>query len=101
MEPGVGQNIVMHALFSARDFYLKLISTLCPFTFISFSQKKKKKISGVFPVLAVAYAGSCVGPQNKLGPPARCHRQLMQVPVFECPRNMKRLQTCVTVVIFV
>ena len=34
----------------------------------------------LFPVLAAADAGSCVGPQNKRGRPAHRYRQRMQVP---------------------
>ena len=33
-------------------------------------------------MLAVAYAGFGVGLQNKIGHPAHCYRQLMQVPVL-------------------
>ena len=33
-------------------------------------------------MLAVANAGSCVGPQNKIGHPAYRYRQLMEVPVL-------------------
>ena len=35
-----------------------------------------------FPVSAVANTGSFVGRQNKIGHPACCYRQLMQVPVL-------------------
>ena len=41
-----------------------------------------QNVSRVFPVLAVANAGSCVGPQNKIGHLAHRHRRLMQVPVL-------------------
>ena len=41
-----------------------------------------QNLSRVFPVLAVANTGSCVGPQSKIGLPALCCRQLMQVPVL-------------------
>ena len=34
------------------------------------------------PLLAVANAGSCVGPQNKIGHPAQLYGQLMLVPVL-------------------
>ena len=33
-------------------------------------------------MLAVVNAGSCVGPQNKMGQPARRYTQLIQVPVL-------------------
>ena len=32
--------------------------------------------------MAVAKAGSYVGPLDKLGHPAHCHRELRQVPVL-------------------
>ena len=46
-------------------------------------------------MLAVAHAGSCVSPQNKMGHPARCHRLTQTTDVgsrVECQRNMNRLQ---------
>ena len=65
-------------------------------------------------MLAVANTGSCVGPQNKIGHPARRYTQLIQVPMLVFhgislhtidsgsrvgyPRNIDRLQkTCVIV----
>ena len=44
-------------------------------------------------MLAVANAGSCVGPQNKIGHPAHRYKQLMQVPVLSVCSS----QTCVFV----
>ena len=56
------------------DFFLAYFYPSGPFTYIFLN------LSLVFPVLAGANTGSCVGPQNKIGPPARRYRQLMQVP---------------------
>ena len=61
----------MHAIFTAGDFFLPVHSP-------AFSAN----LSRVFPALAVADNGSCVGPQNKTGHPTHCYRQLMQVPVL-------------------
>ena len=44
-----------------------------------------------FPVLAVAIAGSCVGPQNEIGHSARCQGRLMNGSRAECSRYMYRL----------
>ena len=41
-----------------------------------------QNLSLVFPVLATANTDSLVGPQDKIGPPSRHYRQLMQVPVL-------------------
>ena len=38
-----------------------------------------KILSRVFPALAVANTGSCVGPRNKIGLPADSYRQLRQI----------------------
>ena len=65
--PGVGQYIAMHAVLTARDFFLANLYTSDPFTRI-FS----KTSPDFFPVLAVANTGSCVGPQNKIGHPVGC-----------------------------
>ena len=78
LKHGVGQYIAMHATLTARDFFLVIFCPPGPFTYIFFS----KSASGFFPVLAVAYIGSCVGLQNKIGHPARHYLQLMQVPVL-------------------
>ena len=77
LKPGVGQYIAKHATLTARDFFLPSFCHPGPFTCI-FSQN----LSRVFPRLAVANTGSCVGSQNKLGHPARCYRLLIQVPVL-------------------
>ena len=65
LKPGECQYIAMHATLTARDFFLVNFYPSGPFTCI-FSQN----LSRVFPVLAVANTGSCVGPQNKIGHPA-------------------------------
>ena len=67
LKPGVGQYIAMHATLTARDFFLADFFPSGPFDWI-FS----KTSPDFFPVLAVAHAGSCVGPQNKIGHPAGC-----------------------------
>ena len=41
-----------------------------------------QNLSRVFPVLAAAHTCSCVGPQNKIGHPAHCYRQLVRVPLL-------------------
>ena len=52
-------------------------------------------LSSVFPVLAVANIGSCVGPQNKIGHPAHRHRQVKQVPVLSARGIKIGSKTCV------
>ena len=93
LKPGVGQNIAMHALQTVRDFILANFYLPNPTTFIFFPHN----ISGVFPVLAVANAGFCVGPQNLPGHPAHRHRQLMQLPVLSASGIETGLETCVIV----
>ena len=67
LKPGVGQYIAMHAVLTARDFFLDNFYPSGPFSCI-FSKTSPK----VFPVLAAANTGSCVGPQNKIGDLAGC-----------------------------
>ena len=67
LKPGVVQDIVVHATLTARDFFLANFYPSGPFTCISF-----ENLSQVFPVLAVADTGFCVGPQNKIGHLAGC-----------------------------
>ena len=76
-KPGVGQYIAMHATPTARNFVLSKFCLPGPFTFIPPPQKKK--LSRVFPVLAVANVGSIVGLQNEIGHPAHRRRRLVQV----------------------
>ena len=64
LKPGVGQNRSMRVSSTARDFFLKLISTL-PVHSTAFFQN----LSQVFPVLSVANMGSCEGLQNKTDNP--------------------------------
>ena len=78
LKSGVGQYIDIHATLTARCFFLANFYPSGPFTCIS------PKPLPIFPVLAVAYTGSCVGPQNKIGHSAGC--------VVECPRNINRLK---------
>ena len=73
LKPGVGQYIAMHATnFFPAKFYL-------PGPFTSISPQTSPKC---FHLLAVANAGSWLGPQNKIGHLAHRHRQLMQVSVL-------------------
>ena len=81
LKPRVSQNIATHASPTARDFFLELITTnLVSSPSIFFFPN----LSLVFPVLALANTGSCVGvgPRNKLGHPARRSRWLIQVPTL-------------------
>ena len=67
VKPGVGQYIATHATLTARDLFL---ANFYPSSlFCIFSQN----LSGVFPVLALANTGSCVGLQNKTGHPAHSY----------------------------
>ena len=66
-QPGVGQHIALHAMLTAKDFFLAYFYPSSPFTCIIFYQN----LPLFFPILAVASTGSCVGPQNEIGPPAR------------------------------
>ena len=67
LKPGVGQYIAIHATLTARDFFL---CQFLPFRFIHLHFFQN--LSRVFPVLAAANTGSCVGPQNKISQPAGC-----------------------------
>ena len=64
--PGVGQYIIaIRATLTDRDFFLAYFYPSSTFTCI-FS----KTSPDFFPALALANAGSCVGPQDKIGQPA-------------------------------
>ena len=67
LKRGVGQYVAVYSILAARDFFLANFYPSSPFTCI-FS----KAFLELFPVLAVAKTGSCVGPQNKVGHPAGC-----------------------------
>ena len=67
LKPGVGQYIAIHAMLTARDFFLANFYPSGQFT-CTFS----KTSAEFFPVLAVANTSSCVGSQNKIGHPAGC-----------------------------
>ena len=67
LKPGVGQYIAIHAMLTAREFFLASFYPSSPFTSI-FS----KTSFYFFSVLAVAKTGSCTGPQNKMGYPSGC-----------------------------
>ena len=77
-KPGVGQNIALHASPTTRDFFLEQFLPSQSIHLHYFSKPLPR-----FPVLAVVRAAVCVGVQNEIGQPARCHRRLMQVPVVE------------------
>ena len=62
--------------------FLPVISSLLISTRPVHSSAFSQNLSRVFPVLAVAKTGSCVGPPNKIDGPAHRYRQLMQVPVL-------------------
>ena len=62
LKPGVGQYIAIHAMLTARDFFLAYFYSSGPFTCI-FS----KTSPDFFPVLAAANTGSCICLQNEIG----------------------------------
>ena len=67
LKRGVGQHIAIHAALTARDFFLAYFCTSGPFTCIFFPN-----LSRFFLCWLWLTHGSCVGPQNKIGHPARC-----------------------------
>ena len=73
LKPGVGQNTAMHVSRTVRNFS-HLIVTSTQFSFIYF----KPSVNFVI-ALAVANVDSWLGPQMKMGHPACCQTQLMQV----------------------
>ena len=66
LKPAVSQYIAIHAMLTARDFFLAYFYPSGPFTCI-FS-----KTSPNFCCSLWLTHGSCVGPQNKIGQPAWC-----------------------------
>ena len=77
----------MHAAFAAKDFFFANFYPSGPFTRIFF-----QNLSRVFPVLAKANTGSCVGPQKKKV------TLLAAGSRVECSRNIKiGSKTCVVV----
>ena len=62
-KPGAGQYIAIHAKLTASDFFLAYF--YLPVHSLAFFPIPLP----IFPVLAVANTGSCVGPQNKIGHP--------------------------------
>ena len=71
LKPEVGQHIAMHAILTVGDFFLANFYPSGPFTSI-FCKTSPDVVDTV----------SCVVPQNEIGFPAHCYRQLMQVPVL-------------------
>ena len=62
------RSVYCHACYAnCRESFLANFYPSGPFTRIF-----PKNLSQVFPVLAVAHTGSCVGPQNKIGYSAGC-----------------------------
>ena len=78
---GAGPYIAMHAMPTARDFFLANFYPSGLFACIFFPES----LPSVFSVLTVANIGSCVGSQNEIGQPAGDSR-------VEWLRNMNRLQ---------
>ena len=68
LKPSVGQYTAIHAMLTARDFFL----TYWFSTFLVHSPAFFPKPPDFFPMLVVANTGSCVGPQNRIGHPAGC-----------------------------
>ena len=67
LKPGVGKKKkAIHAALTARDFFVAYFYPSGPFTSIF------PKPLPIFPVLAMANTGPCVGPQNKIGHPTGC-----------------------------
>ena len=94
-KPGEDPYIAMHATPAATDFFLANLYPSGPFTCIV------SKTSRVFPVLAVANIGSCVGPKTKIGHPAHRYRQLMQVPMLTARGiSIGNYKPCVAVFFF-
>ena len=77
-KPGIGQYIAMHATLTARDLFL---ANFRPFQ--SIHLHFFQNLSKVFPLLAVANTGSCVGQQNKIGHPAGCRFQCWVLAEYE------------------
>ena len=77
---GVGQYIAIYAALTAITYFLAHFYPSGPCTCIF------PKPLPIFPVLAVANTGSCVGPQNEIGHPTGCRFRV------ECPRNINRLK---------
>ena len=71
------------------DFFLAIFCPASPLACIFFFSQN---LSPVFPVIAVANKGSCVGPHNTTGHPARRLQMIDAGSRVECPRNINRLQ---------
>ena len=77
LKHGVDQYIALQATPTAMNFFLANFYISGSFTF---TPPKKKNLSRVFPVLAVANASSSVDRQCTVGHLAPSHRRLMQGP---------------------
>ena len=66
LKPWVGQYIAIHATLTAKEFFLAYFYASGPFTCIS-----SQNLSRFFLCWLWLTHGSCVGPQNKIGHPAR------------------------------
>ena len=92
-----GPSIATHATPTARDFFRANFYSPGPFKFqLLFFFSLPQNLSRVFPVLSVANTSSCVGPQSKIGHPAHCYTQLMQVPVLRARGIQIGCETCVS-----
>ena len=89
LKPGVGRYIAIPVTPTARDFSLVNFYPCGSFTCIF------RNLSWVFPVLAVANTGCCVDPQNRIGHPAHCYRQLIQAAVLRAHGIQISSKTCV------
>ena len=85
LKPGVGQYIAIHAMLTARNFFLAYFYPSSPFTCIFFPEP----LPIFFPALAVANTGSCISPQNK-----KKVTLLDAGSSLECPWNRLKNMTC-------
>ena len=77
LKPGAGQNIAMMLHPLPRISSLEIVYLPSPFNFIF-----PRSSLHVFLAFSVVNAGSGVSLQNKMGHPALCHKQLIQIPVL-------------------
>ena len=67
LKPGVGQYIAIHAMLTARDFFLAYFYTSGPFTCIFSKTSPEFSLHWLW-----LTHGACVGPQNKIDHLAGC-----------------------------
>ena len=73
------------------------ISSMLISTFPVHSPAFFRNLSRAFPVFSVANIGSFVGPQNKIGHPAHCDRQVRQVSLYSALEVQTNYETRVVV----